>query len=568
MCRDRRQGWAFEGGELAECHRDGHVSERTSSLLELPSPVRHCECLASGLPNPGPRASRTLVRRSDGNGTPSVTDLRTGTPRPGRSIRDGRPADTLPASHPTRSAAGILCVRMASTRIAATSTMKLLRCTWLSALLLSGCVAAAGTTGPTDSLGATIAGPTIAGASPAPAEAGPTLLPAEPDTTLIPARDSLPARSSQPLPGAPGVAFWALSDDRHVTVWTWHTEGALQRLVTLDTWPDPDPGSGLYTDRQVVVAPDGSGIAVAESIAGYLDRRRVRVFAADGRLLWSSSDPACCAGPLPWSPDGRRLAIASHPWTVLDLSSAASGAVTTVDWQGRADSSPGDAIVGFSADSSILYGLTGNVLPPDPGGVIAIDLDRGRVARLTALPGRQASASDRIGTSNGGWLDWFIDRATGRLLVARTGSSCDPPAQWAIVDGAAVTPLDLPRSNDRCRTPASPSWGPDGTLVLDQLTSDRPAVSHRIRTVRPERPDRDIGPAFAIEGGDFRANLAAVRGEYALAILCSVASGTAIAYLGCDEAVLVELPTARSAAVLAPGRSSDNRGFFFAGWVP
>ena len=154
--------------------------------------------------------------------------------------------------------------------------------------------------------------------------------------------------------------------------------------------------------------------------------------------------------------------------------------------------------------------------------------------------------------------------------------------RYALCDGPAhgdpqARPLDPGRppgghascfASDSQRTPASPSWGPDGTLVLDQLTSDRPAVSHRIRTVRPERPDRDIGPAFAIEGGDFRANLAAVRGEYALAILCSVASGTAIAYLGCDEAVLVELPTARSAAVLAPGRSSDNRGFFFAGWVP
>jgi len=340
--------------------------------------------------------------------------------------------------------------------------------------------------------------------------------------------------------------------------------------VTLDTWPDPDPGSGFYTDRQVVVAPDGSGVAVAESIAGDLDRRRVRVFAADGRLLWSSSDPTCCPGPLAWSADGRRLAIASHPWTVLDLSSAGSGTVTSLDWPGRAESSPGDAIVGFSADSSVLYGLTGTgyVLPPDPGRVIAIDLARGRVTRLAALPGRQASAGDRLAASNGGWLDPFIDRATGRLLVARTGSSCDPPVQWEIVDGAAVTPLDLPRSNDRCRTPASPSWGPDGTLVLDQLTSDRPTVGHRIRTVRPERPDRDIGPAFAIEGGDFRADLAAVRGDDALVILCSVASGTAIAYLGCDEAVLVELPTARSAAILAPGRSLDNRGFFFAGWVP
>ena len=304
--------------------------------------------------------------------------------------------------------------------------------------------------------------------------------------------------------------------------------------MTLDPWPAPDPGSDFYADRQIVVAPDGSGVAVAESIAGDLDRRRVRVFAADGRLLWSSSDPACCAGPLAWSADGRRLAIASHPWTVIDLSSAGSG--------------------------------TGYVLPPDPGHLIAIDLDRGHVARLTELPGRRASAGDRLGTSNGGWLDPFIDQATGRLLVARNGPpSCDPPVQWVIADGTTDTPLDLPRSNDRCRTPASPSWGPDRTLVLDQLISDRPTVGHRIRTVRPERPDRDIHPAFDIRGGDFRADLTAVLGDYALVVLCSVAGGTAIASLGCDAAVLVELPTARSAAVLAPGRSSDNRGFFFTG---
>lgn len=44
-----------------------------------------------GPPEPWPRASRALMRRSDGNGTPSVTGLRTGTPRPGRSTRDGPP---------------------------------------------------------------------------------------------------------------------------------------------------------------------------------------------------------------------------------------------------------------------------------------------------------------------------------------------------------------------------------------------------------------------------------------------------------------------------------------------
>jgi len=121
--------------------------------------------------------------------------------------------------------------------------------------------------------------------------------------------------------------------------------------LVASTWPDPDRANGQVVDRRVVVSPDGSRVAFAETEVSPQSRARVRVFGTDGSVLWTDPTPPDFAD-LVWSADGTVLVVGSQPatWQIVDFGSG-SAKLTTRTFQGQAY-----RILGFSQSGAVLYG--------------------------------------------------------------------------------------------------------------------------------------------------------------------------------------------------------------------
>ncbi len=142
----------------------------------------------------------------------------------------------------------------------------------------------AATSGPTGIVAATPSASLAASPTPS-SSAGPTAPPPTPAPTGV---KGVPAIASEPLAGSPGIAYWTLSNETQVTITEWRPDGSAPRFrFSVSTLADPDRAANKTADRRIVMSPDGQRVAFAETGTSI----RTRVFANDGKLLWTDSQP-------------------------------------------------------------------------------------------------------------------------------------------------------------------------------------------------------------------------------------------------------------------------------------
>jgi hypothetical protein len=422
----------------------------------------------------------------------------------------------------------------------------------------SGIAVASGSPGASPSAAASLSstpvpsvGPSVA---PTPSAAG------KPVPTGAP---GVPAIPSAPLPGAPGIAYWTLTTETMIHVTAWWPDGVGPNTMvdfSVATWKDPGRASGSVIDRRIVVSPDGQRVVFAETEFSPTARARLRVFAADGTLLWA--DPTPSGTPdLAWSGDGHMLVIGSQPatWTVVSFATA----TTTPKTIGRTFPGAAYRVLGFSQSGEILYGweTTGEAewwqtpfqVPTGGGSPTSITRFSGKIEPLAVANGTTPT-SEVTPVDDSSLLQPGVDPVSYRVLD-RGGASGS--GSWEIRDGTAVTPLDF-------KTLPLPSvaWGPNGTIAA--VFANTPDRALSLQTVSESDPDTATGPRFMVDKGTYWQQFDGVRGSIGLLGLAAARSGDA-AFLGADELVAVDLATAASAVYVpsAPGLT----GLHVAGWI-
>lgn len=410
------------------------------------------------------------------------------------------------------------------------------------------------TSGPS---GVVIASPS-ASVAPSPtssATTGPTSPPPTPATTGV---KGVPAIASQPLAGAPAIAYWTLSAVGQITVTEWRPDGSPPRFrFTASTTHDPDLAKGDVVERRVVVSPDASRVVFAEWTTTFA---RTRVFAVDGTLLWTDPQPTF-QPDLAWSGDGKRLVVGSQPATFKVVTFPASGApdLANMTYDGGAF-----RVLGFSVSGAVLYAWDTNgeadwwmtprqfVVPNGKAETITRFSDKGEPLAVS----NGTTATSNVAPEDGSTTQVAgVDPKTYRVLD--TGDLSGRLNGWEVRDGSDTTGTKLAGLG----MDMALAWGPDGSIVVADAThADRPAT---ITTVAPEAPGASLTPTFSVPAGNYWRLFEGSRGGFAL--LGLAAARTAAPWLGADELAAVELSTARS-AVLVP-TDPGLTGAHPAGWI-
>jgi hypothetical protein len=392
--------------------------------------------------------------------------------------------------------------------------------------------------------------------SPAPsATSGPTSPPPSPSATGV---KGVPAIASEPLAGAPGIAYWTLTAVGKVTITEWRPDGGPPRFrFSVSTMHDPDLANGVTVERRIVVSPNGRWMVFAETSG---TTARTRAFSTDGSLLWTDPQPTLMPD-LAWSADGNALVIGSQPasWKVLTFPKAGGApTVRTRDYPGAAY-----RVLGFSKSGALLYGWDTNGeadwwrtpfhVTVAGGNPVSITRFSGQADPLALSNG--TTAATNVAPDDGSTTQVAgVDPKTYRALD--TGGPSGILNGWEVRDGNTTTKLG------GLTMDMALAWAGDGSIVLANVTHpDRPAT---ITTVDTSSPGTSITPTFSVPAGTYWRLFAGSRAGFALLALAAHRA-TDAPWIGADELVAIELSTARS-AVLVPA-DPGLAGIHTAGWI-
>jgi len=373
------------------------------------------------------------------------------------------------------------------------------------------------------------------------------------------AAPGMPEFPTAPLTGAPAIAYWTLPSLTSIAITTWAPDGSAPLFsFTTDRWADPDPSTASVIARQVVVSPDGSRIVFAETDGSPKSLARVRVFGADGSVLWSSSLPS---GPpdLVWSADGSRLVVGSQPatWRIVDFATG-TAKVTTRTFPGQAY-----RVLGFSRSGAILYGWDTQGEAEWWQTPFQVPVAGGAVVPITRFSGKAEPLAQSNGTTPGShvvdltvWSDTLqqpgVDPNTGRVLD-RGGASGD--GAWELRDGSTVATL-------RNSPSESLAWAPDGS-ILDYAPADS-GITGAITSWSPAAPYGMESVLFEMPAGAYTQQFMGVKGSFALVELGPEHSSIPWP-IESTELLVVDL-TNGATAVLVPD-STGLAGIHIAGWI-
>jgi hypothetical protein len=384
----------------------------------------------------------------------------------------------------------------------------------------------------------------------------PSVPPPAPSATGV---KGVPAIPTEPLAGAPGIAYWTLTDEKTMTVTEWRPDGAAPRFrFTVPIAADPSTIK-RETDRRVVVSPDGKRVVIAESTTTFA---RTRVFGTDGKLLWTDSQPTFTPD-LAWSADGTRLLIGSQPDTFKLLAFSGSGAPSTT-----IHTFPGAAyrFLGFSDSGAMVYGWDTNGEADWWQTPFQVTVGKDTVTPIVRFSGK----TEPIAVSNGTTPTIDIEPEDGTTTqvagvdpksyrVLDTGDLSGQGDTWEVRDGNG------PNDGTKLKgltTDISLAWGPEGSIVVaDESQTKNPAT---ITTVAVAASGTPLTPTFSVAAGTYWRIFEGSRGGFALLGLGAKRSGDA-PWIGADQLVAVDLATARS-AVLVPD-DAGLTGLHTAGWI-
>lgn len=270
----------------------------------------------------------------------------------------------------------------------------------------------------------------------------------------------------------------------------------LERLDS--TW---HPHDGSYA-----LSPDGSRIAWLKALGPIEDPRPTELWVtqvADGiarRLLAAPSDPAIRLGPPAWSPDGRRLAFASHVSgesghrTALDVIDVETGSVRRLTTR-PATNEPGlswspdgrfIAYAGLPDDVAVPTGASGDPSTAPRHDIFVVGADGTGERNITNSP-----AHDQLPA-------WSPDGERLAYLSSEDGDTYR--LTTLALDGG--TPIAAPTTGPAFEFVV---WSPDGTRLLwaDSVPIAATARQSTTNITTLRSIDRDfIGPSTALASFD------------------------------------------------------------------
>ena len=392
-----------------------------------------------------------------------------------------------------------------------------------------------------------------------------------PPTPSVTGVKGVPAIPTEPLAGAPGIAYWALTVQTSVASPSGGPDGAKPRFSFTRCRTEVDPcfdvkaisadclGVNGGMVRQIVVSPDGKRVVFAESMKTFA---RTRVFGTDGKLLWLDSRPTFTPD-LAWSADGTRLVIGAQPDTfkLLTFSGGATPTATIHTFPGAAY-----RFLGFSDSGAILYGWDTNGEADWWQTPLQVTIGKDTVTPIVRFSGK----GEPIAVSNGTTPTIDIEPEEGTTTqvagvdpktyrVLDTGDLSGQGDTWEVRDGNG--PTDGTKLQG-LTTDISLAWGPDGSIVVADVSQTKNPAT--ITTVAVAAPGTALTPTFSVPAGTYWRLFEGSRGGFAALGLGARRSGDA-PWIGADELVAVDLATARS-AVLIPDQPGLT-GVHTAGWV-
>jgi hypothetical protein len=416
---------------------------------------------------------------------------------------------------------------------------------------------------PSASVAASPSAATTANATSAPSAPPPT-----PSATGV---KGVPPIPSEPLAGAPGIAYWTRTAPDKVAVTEWRPDGGKPRFsLSMSTEVDPCfdvktisadcLGVNGNVDRRIVVSPDGKRLVFAETFRTFA---RTRVFATDGTLLWTDSKPTFTPD-LAWSADGAELVIGSQPATfkLLTFTRSTVPAATINVFPGAAY-----RFLGFSDSGNILYGWDTNGEAEWWATPFQVSVKGGTVTPITTFGG---SKIEPIAISNGTTPTTNVapeDGATTQVAgvdpttyrVLDTGNLSGQGDTWEVRDGNGpngATPLK------GLTTDIALAWGPDGSVVVADVSHAN--VPATITTETDKALGKPLTPTFSVAAGTYWRLFEGSRGTFAVLGLGASRPNDA-PWIGADEVVAVDLPTGNS-SVFVPS-DPGLTGLHTAGWI-
>lgn len=344
-----------------------------------------------------------------------------------------------------------------------------------------------------------------------------------------------------------------------MTLTEWRPDGSAPRFH-FDVEIQADPSTTKReTDRRVVVSPDGTRVAIAESTTSF---QRTRVLATDGTLIWTDPKPTFMPD-LAWSADGSRLVVGAVPdaFTLVTFRGATATAAV--------ERFPGAAyrFLGFSDSGDILYGWDTNGEAEWWQTPFQVPAKGGKVTTITTFGGGKtepiAVANGTTPTTNvapepGSTTQVAgVDPQTYRVLD--TGDLSGQGDTWEVRDGNG------PNDGTQLKgltTDMALAWGPGGSIVVaDASRTNAPAT---ITTVSDKAPGTPLTPTFSVAAGTYWRLFEGSRSGCALLGLGARRTQEA-SWIGADELVAVDLATGAS-AVLVPD-DPGLTGLHTAGWI-
>jgi len=362
--------------------------------------------------------------------------------------------------------------------------------------------------------------------------------------------DGLPTIGTQPLPGAPRLAFWTLKNETTLILWRWDpaSDGGLQR------WFDITLKAGSYFSSEptsVLVSPDGRFVAVNEHAVGDpASHDLVRVLDASGHVLLTSPDGMPRTIDMAWAPDSSKLALAAVPvpWMVLTFNS--SGTIATKTYQLSTDAAY--RLIGFTAKATAIIGYESTGEAEFWDKPVSLDLATGKITTIASFPGgmRSNTSSDRQGTYP---LD-RINETNGDVLAISGGAK--GPAAWVVKSATSETPVGVD-------TKAELAWSGDTIIASGAVpvATASPPAGWVVSTVKPGKP-ATLTPIVELGPGPYVSTMASIRDGFVLLGLLQLRGWPV--QPGWSEAVLAAASSGRTAVAVAKG-SGD---LWFAGWLP
>lgn len=408
------------------------------------------------------------------------------------------------------------------------------------------------------STGLAVASPSASAVASATANAtsGPSQPPPTPAGTGV---KGVPPIPSQPLAGAPGIAYWTLKDEKTMTITEWRPDGSAPRFH-FDVEIQADPSTTKReTDRRVVVAPDGKRVVIAESTTSF---QRTRVFATDGTLIWTDPRPTFMPD-LAWSANGARLVVGAVPDTfTLVMFTGATATAAPQQFPGAAY-----RFLGFSDSGDILYGWDTNGEADWWQTPFQVPAKGGKVTTITTFGGGKkepiAVANGTTPTTNVAPEPGSTTQAAGvdplTYRVLDTGDLSGQGDTWEV--RAANGPKDGTQLRG-LTTDKALAWGPGGSIVVAEMADAKAPAT--ITTVTDKAPGTPLTPTFSVAAGTYWRLFEGSRNGFALLGLGAKRTQDDPS-IGADELVAVDLATANSAVFVPP--DPGLTGLHTAGWI-